>query len=177
MNDKGYIVSGNTNTNIPAIGSSLYIIRTDSLGHTSSRCEEYGLPLAVNTITVNDSNINATAVPLTVTTGVANTSTSSFTTNAYDGCKLDDIKEIMAEQTAPILIYPSPTDGLFAIETKMNTPIKTDIEIYNVNSKRVYYCATNKSLTNINLSGMAKGLYFIRMRNEKWVKSGKVMVE
>ena len=176
LNDKGYIVSGNTNTNIPAIGSSLYIIRTDSLGHTSSRCEEYGLPLAVNTITVNDSNINATAVPLTVTTGVANTSTSSFTTNAYDGCKLDDIKEIMAEQTAPILIYPSPTDGLFSIETKMSIPVKTLIEIYNINGEKVYASNLIENITSINLTGYAKGLYFIKLSNERWIKTGKVMV-
>jgi len=177
LNDKGYIIVGGSNNNIPVPLSSLYLVRTDSLGHTDSLCEEYSLTLAVNNITVNDSNITVTSVPFTVHTSIAGTSTQSFITYAYDGCKLDDIQEIYTEQTTPLLIYPNPTDGLFAIETKMNTPIKTDIEIYNVNSERVYYCTTNKSLTNINLSGMAKGLYFIRMGNEKWVKSGKVMVE
>ena len=177
LNDKGYIITGMTNDNLGG-GLELYLIRSDSLGHTASLCEEYSLPLALNNITVNDSNITVNSISHAITTSIiTDYSYDGVTTYAYDGCVLDNIKELMAEQTAPLLIYPNPTDGLFAIETKMNTPIKTDIEIYNVNSKRVYYCATNKSLTNINLSGMAKGLYFIRMRNEKWVKSGKVMVE
>ena len=176
LNDKGFIISGITNNNIPVTLSSLYIVRTDSLGHTDSLCEEYSLPLAINNITVNDSDIIVTSVPFTVTTSIPDTSTQSFTTYAYDGCHLDDIPELYAEQTAPLLIYPNPTDGVFSIETKMSTPIKTEIEIYNINGRKIYSGFTNESYTAIDLTGNAKGLYFVRMSNERFVKTGKVMI-
>jgi hypothetical protein len=177
LKDKGYIITGITDNKIPvSVAASLYLVRTDSLGHTASLCEEYSLPLAVNNITVNDSNISVTAVPFTVTTSAANTSTSSFNTYAYDGCHLDAIPVLYAEQTTPLVIYPNPTNGLFAIETKMDTPVKTEIEIYNLNSERVYSAVSEESLTNINLTGYAKGLYFIKLSNERWVKTGKVMI-
>ena len=176
LNDKGYIISGITNNHIPVTLSSLYIVRTDSLGHTDSLCEEYNPPLAINNITINDSNITITSVPFTVHTSVANTSTSSFTTYAYDGCHLDDIPELIAEQTTPLIIYPNPSEGWFTVEYNTNTPIKTEIEIYNINSEKVYSGFTDEILTSINLTGNARGLYFVRMSNKRWVKTGKVMI-
>jgi Secretion system C-terminal sorting domain len=176
LNDKGYIISGIVNNNIP-VWSELYLVRTDSLGHTNSLCEEYSQPLVINNLSVNDSNISVTSVPFTVTTSAANTSTSGFTTSAYDGCVLNNIKELMEEQTTPLAIYPNPCEGQFTVEYKTRVPTKTDIEIYNINSERVYTGSTDENLTSINLTGLAKGLYFVRMSNEKWVKTGKVMVE
>jgi hypothetical protein len=176
LNDKGYIVSGVTNNNIPLPLSSLYIIRTDSLGHTDSLCEEYSLPLSINNIIVNDSNITASSVTFTVHTSAANTSTSGITTYAYDGCHLDAIPELYAEQTAPLIIYPNPSEGRFTVEYKTNIPIKTEIEIYNINSKKVYSGFMDGNVTSINLTGNARGLYFIKMSNKMFVKTGKVMV-
>ncbi|MFH0865306.1 MAG: T9SS type A sorting domain-containing protein, partial [Bacteroidota bacterium] len=177
LNDDGYIISGITNNNIPVTLSSLYLIRTDSLGHTDSLCEEYSPSIAINSITVNDSDITVTSVPFTVTTSIPDTSTQSFITYAYDGCHLDEIPELFAEQAAPLLIYPNPTDGLFSIETKMSTPTKTEIEIYNINGAKIYFSITNESAINIDLSGYSRGLYFVKMSNAKFVKTGKVMVQ
>ena len=176
LNDKGYIITGVTNNNIPVPLSSLYLIRADSLGHTDSLCEEYSVPLAVNNIIVNDSNITVSSVPFTVHTSIPDTSTQSFTTYAYDGCHLDDIPELIAEQAAPLIIYPNPSEGRFTVEVKTSMPIKTEIEIYNINSEKVYSGFTDKILTSINLTGNARGLYFVKMSNKRWVKTGKVMV-
>ena len=174
LNDKGYIISGITNNNIPVPLSSLYIIRTDSLGRTDSLCEEYSLPIAINNITVNDSDINVIAVPFTIHTSIPDTSTQSVTTYAYDGCHLDAIAELYAEQTAPLLIYPNPTEGKFQISNFKSQA--SSIEIYNINGKRIYSGITNESVTDIDLTGYSKGLYFVKMSNERWVKTGKVMV-
>lgn len=176
LNDNGYIIAGGTNNNIPVPVSSLYLIRTDSLGHTDSLCEEYSPTIAVNNITVNDSIINVTSVPFTITTSIPDTSTQSFTTYAYDGCHLNDIPELYLEQTTPLSIYPNPTDGIFTIEAKMSVPLKTEIEIYDMNCRKVFSGSTNESITNIDLTGHAEGLYFIKLSNERWVKTGKVMV-
>ena len=177
LNDKGFIFTGITNNNIPVPLSSLYVVRTDSLGRTDSLCEEYSVPIAINNITVNDSNISVTSVPFTVHTSTANTSTQSFVTYAYDGCYLDAIPELYAEQIAPLLIYPNPNEGKFTIENKTNIPLKTEIEIYNINSKKIYSGFTMDTSVEFDLSGFSKGLYFVKVSNERWVKTGKVMVE
>jgi hypothetical protein len=177
LNDKGYIICGSTNNNIPVSLSSLYIVRTDSLGHTDSLCEEYSLPLAINNISVNDSDLTVTSVPFTITTSIPDTSTQNFTTYAYDGCHLDAIPELYAEQTATLLIYPNPTDGAFVIEAIMNSPLKTEIEIYDINSRRIYTGTTTESVSGIDLTRNARGLYFVKLSNERWVKTGKMMIE
>jgi len=177
LNDKGYIITGVTNNNIPVPLSSLYVIRTDSLGRTDSLCEEYNFPLTINNITVNDSNFTVTSVPFIVHTSISDTSTQSFYTYAYDGCHLDAIPELYLEQTAPLLIYPNPSEGKFTIEMKMSTPLKTEIEIYNINGEKVYSAYTVDASSDIDLTGFSRGLYFVKMSNERWVKTGKVMVE
>jgi len=100
-----------------------------------------------------------TSIPFTVHTSIADTSTQSFTTYAYDGCHLDDIPELYAEQTAPLIIYPNPSEGQFTIEYKTNIPIKTVIEIYNINSQKVYLADTDESVTNINLTGHSRAVF------------------
>jgi len=177
LNDKGYIITGVTNNNIPVPLSSLYVIRTDSFGHTDSLCEEYSLQLTINNITVNDSNFTVTSVPFTVHTNVPDTSSQSFFTYDYDGCHLDAIPELYLEQTAPLLIYPNPSEGRFTIDMKMNTPLKTEIEIYNINGKKVYSAYTVDASSDIDLTGFSRGLYFVKMSNERWVKTGKVMIQ
>ena len=156
--------------------TSLYVIRTDSFGHTDLLCEEYSPSLAINFININDSDITATAIPFIITTSIPDTTAQNFSKYSWNGCHLDAIPELYAEQTTPLTIYPNPTEGIFSVEIKMNEPIKTTIEIYDINSRKVYSGSTTESITNINLTGEAKGLYFVKMSNEIWVKTGKVMV-
>ena len=60
---------------------------------------------------------------------------------------------------------------------KMNTPLKTEIEIYNINGKKVYSGFTFDDSIDIDLTGFSRGLYFVKMSNERWVKTGKVMIQ
>jgi hypothetical protein len=172
--DKGYLFSGGTNNLMPSFG--IYVVKTDSLGHTDSLCEEYNVPLPVNDIIVNDSNILITLSPVTINYGTPDLSGAGNGNWSYDGCHLDAIPELYAEQTAPLIIYPNPSEGRFTVEYKTNIPIKTEIEIYNINGVKVYSGTTDESLTSINLTGNARGLYFIKMSNKRFVKTGKIMI-
>lgn len=176
LGDKGYILSGVTNNNIPLEGSYLYIVRTDSLGHTDSLCEEYSIPLAINNISVNDSDITVTSVSFSISISTPDTSTEDYPTIAYDGCHLDGITELLAENKEP-LIYPNPTEGQFTIEIKTNTPEKSDVEIYNITGEKVFSLCTEKSDVNIDLTGYPSGLYFVRIINKQFSKSGKIILE
>jgi len=177
LNDKGYIITGETVNNIPTPTYDTYLIRTDSLGHTDSLCEEYSLPMAINNISVDDSDIVIISVPYIIHTSIGDSNSGNFNTYAYDGCHLDAIPELYLEQTAPLSIFPNPSEGRFTIEMKINTPLKTEIEIYNINGEKVYSAYTVNATSDIDLTSFSRGLYFVKMSNERWVKTGKVMIQ
>jgi uncharacterized delta-60 repeat protein len=72
--------------------------------------------------------------------------------------------------------FPNPNEGQFTIDFTSITPVETQIEIYNINNKKVYSSYINEESADIDLTGYAKGLYFVKMSNEKWVKTGKIMI-
>jgi hypothetical protein len=74
-------------------------------------------------------------------------------------------------------IFPNPTDGKFTVEIKANTSGKYEIEIYNITGEKVYSANTNENTIDIDLTNYARGLYFVRVRNDRFVKAGKVILE
>ena len=62
-----------------------------------------------------------------------------------------------------IRIYPNPTNGMIYIQTATNTP--TDFRLYSVEGRLL----KNGSSTEVDLSGYAKGVYFLKV-NESTFK-------
>ncbi len=183
LNDKGYIIAGGTNDNL-GLGSEVYLVRSDSLGHTVSLCEEYNLPISVNNISVNDSNISVISIPFTVTTSVANTSTQGLSTSVYDGCVLDNIKELMAAQAAPLIIYPNPATNTVTIEITQaavgnRQEAVSNIEIYDALGVKVYSTTNYKPSTtnNIDVSAFPNGVYVVQVKTEKGISVEKFIKE
>jgi len=74
-------------------------------------------------------------------------------------------------------IFPNPSkDGIFQIE---NISInKTEISIYDVNSKLLYKTyISGKEIKQIDLSDKTKGVYFVRLLNEKLDSTEKLIIE
>lgn len=76
-----------------------------------------------------------------------------------------------------INIFPNPSNGLFTLEFNTTTLLKNEIEIYNINSQKIYSASTNGNTYNIDITDYAKGLYFVIITNENGKKTGKVMVQ
>jgi hypothetical protein len=75
-----------------------------------------------------------------------------------------------------INIFPNPSTGLFTI-SQVNTT-KAEIEIYNIVGELIYTTEITNLQTTLDLSKVAKGIYFIKLTNtQKNITSGKIVIE
>ncbi len=90
-----------------------------------------------------------------------------FVTAVYDGGEsvpsnvvtvvVTDINELGVKNVA---VYPNPTTGLFTVEFSDN--ITANVEIIDITGKTVHH-ETISGSSDINLSGVHKGIYFVRI--------------
>lgn len=74
-----------------------------------------------------------------------------------------------------ITLYPNPTSGIFTIES---TSAKlTSIKIMNVLGECVYQSEIRNSKSEINLTGVSKGIYFLQANTTAGIVNKKIMVE
>ncbi len=90
-----------------------------------------------------------------------------FVTAVYDGGESDPsnivsvvVTDIMEISTNSVVIYPNPSNGNFTIELKEDAIV--DIYITDITGKEVYSKTINGS-ERVNVLGMQKGLYFVRL--------------
>ncbi|RFC54278.1 LamG-like jellyroll fold domain-containing protein [Brumimicrobium aurantiacum] len=74
-------------------------------------------------------------------------------------------------------IYPNPSNGSFKVE--FNTPFTGLINITNISGKQIYNSALKDAqLTNLNLTQIENGIYFININDEKGnIYTKKVILE
>ncbi|MBN1650821.1 MAG: endonuclease [Bacteroidales bacterium] len=99
----------------------------------------------------------------------ANASDSEYLGTHIAGTALgiDDI------DLAEISIYPNPNKGKFYILLGRGFDSNTKIEVYSVMGKRVYETISNTTKTEIDLSDLEQGIYFIRVRDGKAIVTQK----
>ncbi|MEI6683845.1 MAG: T9SS type A sorting domain-containing protein [Bacteroidota bacterium] len=78
-----------------------------------------------------------------------------------------------------IMIYPNPTDGIFTLEMRGQGLGKTDykIEIFNYLGQNIYHQEILMKKTEINLSNMPKGIYFVQISTEEITYISKVVLQ
>jgi PKD repeat protein len=78
-------------------------------------------------------------------------------------------------------IYPNPTPGLFTIEMDNNIFGELSIDIFSQEGRKTlnikFEKTTEHFLSQIDLSGQAKGMYIINFLIEEYFVTGKVIVE
>lgn len=89
---------------------------------------------------------------------------------------IDEDMEIAASN---ISIYPNPSDGVFKV---VGTNVEGDVQIsiYNTNGKKVYQSEnkfSNDFDARIDISGFAKGLYFVKLQSETNTEIKKIVVQ
>ncbi len=72
-----------------------------------------------------------------------------------------------------VKIYPNPSTGIFTIEATENYKIN----IVDISGRVVYISETNTSNSQIDLSNIAKGIYFIELSNENEKINRKIVIE
>ena len=81
-----------------------------------------------------------------------------------------DVNETMQTH---VDIYPNPSTGIFTIATTENYKIN----ILDISGRVVYISETNTSISQIDLSNIAKGVYFIELSNENEKINRKIVIE
>ena len=75
--------------------------------------------------------------------------------------------------------YPNPSNGQFTFENKLAGTQALNIELFNIEGKRVFTQNNIKplSLTNIDASGLAKGVYTLKVSKGTDVYTKKIVIQ
>jgi hypothetical protein len=73
-----------------------------------------------------------------------------------------------------VTVFPNPTDGQINIETKS---AGAQIEIFSLNGQLIHSALSVSTLTQIDLSSHAKGIYFVKISDKNSVYNGKISVK
>jgi photosystem II stability/assembly factor-like uncharacterized protein len=77
-------------------------------------------------------------------------------------------------KTNELKIYPNPSSNLVTIETLSN-PTHSQISIMNSNGQEVITHKVNNLKTQIDISRLSSGVYFMRLTNDKTAEVGKIV--
>jgi len=83
------------------------------------------------------------------------------------------IKEDIATEYN-LKVFPNPSSDQITLELLHNTATKnTYLTIYNINSQQLLHQEITEPKTQIDISTLPSGVYFVRMTNERTVQVGK----
>jgi hypothetical protein len=165
--DKGYLIVGNgpyviskTDTyTAPHIG----IIKTDSLGH-SNDCVHSITDSLVN-IAISSSSVSYTTASNAVSIPI-HYITQDIALITHDGCvplgesvrDYNNIQNIFS-------IFPNPATTNLSITA--SAAKQSIISILNLQGQLLKQLSTNSETTNIDISNLARGMYFLQVSSEK----------
>jgi hypothetical protein len=98
-------------------------------------------------------------------TGCSGTATTTITVNACTG--------VSEEDENAIGVFPNPTNGVFTIATTENATV----EVFNTIGELVVYQQMNSGTTQMDLSGMENGIYFVRVSTASGSYLEKVVLQ
>ena len=84
------------------------------------------------------------------------------------------VKEVYNRNNKEFDIYPNPSTGLVTISS--NFKLNTRIEILNVTGQTVKILNITSGNQQIDLSNLSKGLYFIKVTGDKYIKAEKLII-
>ncbi len=82
-------------------------------------------------------------------------------------------------ENTSLSIYPNPNDGQFTLSAKFNTNVDFTVEMVNLNGKTIYtkeFNGVDAINETIDVDSYAKGIYYIRLVGNNFVKQEKVVV-
>lgn len=113
-------------------------------------------------------------------TGIGNYSYDNFRISPRSA---DDIAEIedpgtgIVELEESYKIYPNPSNGLFKLEINNTNNEEFFVEIYDIIGKMVYNTKISDNITNINITEMSAGIYYVSIKNGDNRKVSKIIIQ
>lgn len=133
-------------------------------------------------------SIGSTMMRIRVQYNAAFTGTDACTGANIGRGETEDYKVTLAVSTGinensigNITIYPNPTSGLFNIKASNASFTELAIGVFDIQGKEVFNALDKNTSSNynkqINLEGLSKGIYFIKLNTDKGVNIQKLIVQ
>ena len=87
------------------------------------------------------------------------------------------VRNVYFNMPYTVVIAPNPVRDLINITIAKATSQSIIVEVVDISGKMVYEETTNRSSIQINLSGLAKGMYFVKLITEEGTITKKVLVQ
>ena len=102
-------------------------------------------------------------------------STDGGNTIAWSECLDKDVMALDENNTLEIKVYPNPTNGVLFIQTLHATslPAETEYCIMNLTGQILLHGNITNENQQIDVSGLAEGMYFIRIQNDSNTTTSK----
>jgi hypothetical protein len=87
---------------------------------------------------------------------------------AWSECLDKDVLVVDENNAMEIMVYPNPTNGILFVETVCtpSLPSETEYFITNVTGQTLLSGHITDETQQIDVSGLAEGMYFIRIQND-----------
>jgi hypothetical protein len=86
-------------------------------------------------------------------------------------------KSVLFNNLFQAVLSPNPVSDVLNVYLSKTGSSVTNIYLYDSNGKLVKTLATKENVQTINVSGLAKGLYFIKIANDSNVETQRVVVQ
>jgi trimeric autotransporter adhesin len=87
------------------------------------------------------------------------------------------IKSVLFKNNYSVQISPNPAKDFVSIYFEQNNNSNKKIQLVNTAGKIIYTKSTTENRVLINTSNLSKGLYFIKVIEEGFVKTNKIIIE
>ncbi len=170
--------------NDTTIGTVTHYIPTVNLGGTNDTLVVSSYPHTLDAGAGFDSYLwNGTATSQTFM--VTQDGWVNVLVNDSNGCDATDTVYVVLNTGINTLeninfsIYPNPNNGEFTLEAKFNTKTDLTVEMINLDGKSILsknFKAVDSLNESIDVKNFAKGVYYIKIVNNNFVKLEKVIV-
>lgn len=93
----------------------------------------------------------------------------------------DNKAKALEQQDKEISIYPNPNNGVFTISFASLDASQVDLRIINVIGNEIYHEVVNRSemqtAKTIDLTRLAKGLYYVKIETDNYSSVRRVVVK
>ena len=156
-----------TTTSNTVNGSIRTLILTRSLT-TADTTNDFQMPYAT-TNSINFGGVRAGSANMNVGSHGGSQSAGYVTNATFTTLGVEDFSLNAAQ------VFPNPSNGNFVITSKVNLQ---DVAVYSQTGALISTIKANNSTTNeINLSGLAKGVYLLELKNETDKSWKKIIIE
>lgn len=95
-----------------------------------------------------------------------------------DMCSISTTGIVEGISASSIFLSPNPSNGIFQFAME-GFPINKNckLEIYNIQGELIYHSAITSSISDIDISKQAKGIYFVRMYDGQTANTKKIIIQ